>query len=682
MAVPKGYLDEVKRVLEELDPGNAEAKFQRVYIKSLEQGITEKELISFVNTYVNPDRPISIVRGANGSYSSRIGIAPEVDITGSGSNGPNVRPDSQDPNLRPGVLPDSVPTTTSTRKKDGGFFTGTDVSVGDSDIVQEGLDNASRRLSDYDRRVDGMADALDNIKSGISDGVSDIYDRISNLFSGNGGGGERRGRRPDRQTRGIGVDPDVTAQGSSGRKRSQEERRLTRDIGAEKSPQQKAFDEEIAPVVATSDPAVSRANSNAAAGSDQNSVSKKQDEVLKAQKFLNKVIDEQFKYKRYDRDDPEKNIKRGDYVYDESGNKIVNTSYKDGYVINPATGEGLSVKIDEDGIYTDKLAQTLSAVNSSLPENLRIGFTGKDADFKLLSKIPETYNGVSNLARRTAPDLLRSIGSNPEDSTAKLRALASPATLQGVDPVINEAPGPGVVDRLSSFLNSSNGETAVGNLIDGVKASVALGRAANIDVPQYETPAEYRRLGRDLQSRSNLGFSAEEQGAVNDRITSTRNANVQALAEATGGGGTAGAVLAGIDRIFASERGAITDLAVADNNIRNRNFSQNARFIAADQNREYNQEFLPAQTSALNNIVALQTAAAANINNIQQRTDFNRAFGDGSTYQRLQEAQISANERLGSIYQDLNTKGLNSGDGFGYSADDETTKRRTLDRVR
>ncbi len=238
-----------------------------------------------------------------------------------------------------------------------------------------------------------------------------------------------------------------------------------------------------------------------------------------------------------------------------------------------------------------------------------------------------------------------------------VKSLANQKFTSGFSPLAinpgSQENGTNTGQNIGNVFGSMKG--TFGNLSNGIQAAIATYNAANTEIPEYNLPPEYQELQRDLYSRRNQGFTPSEVGAFNDMNAQSRMAGFGEIKSTVGSGGTAGAVLGAIGNLDRNQRNSNNAFISANNQVRSQNYGRYANMVMSDQQRDYGQDFLPRYEQAVANRNAYMGAAQANLQNIEQRNQYNSTYGPGSPYSRYLDATANR-ENLSS---QLLTKAIN-----------------------
>lgn len=175
---------------------------------------------------------------------------------------------------------------------------------------------------------------------------------------------------------------------------------------------------------------------------------------------------------------------------------------------------------------------------------------------------------------------------------------------------------------------------ALGYSFDGAKLGLGINSAMK-ELPQYNIPADWEQYKNKAKYFSEQGLLPEEKAQAIDMANMDYAADVRNVENASGG--NAGAVLANLGNIGMGRYRLANDLALKDRMLKQSNFNNYLPVLNQDIaykkdvfDRKYNQELANKTEGA-----GLASDALANI---QGRMDFNKFYGEGSYYDKLQKA--------------------------------------------
>ena len=217
-----------------------------------------------------------------------------------------------------------------------------------------------------------------------------------------------------------------------------------------------------------------------------------------------------------------------------------------------------------------------------------------------------------------APNVLM----NPEVPAKPVVATPVPAPVAGV------APPPQTTSRLESLKQIGSYLPDVGRLVLGATM-------ANNNQPKpFNLGQEYFKTKAELENRRNTGLSPDQRALYTNQLGSNYAAGSEALRSAVAGGGSTGALVAGLGRLGGVYSQGIAQLNQLDADQRRQNFGNYQNFIMQDlgiRQGLFNRE--EAIRGA--NRAAGGALMAGALDNAQQRYDFNRQYGPGSQYEQM-----------------------------------------------
>lgn len=194
------------------------------------------------------------------------------------------------------------------------------------------------------------------------------------------------------------------------------------------------------------------------------------------------------------------------------------------------------------------------------------------------------------------------------------------------------------MDKLSSFSEY---------LPDVFKGALGL-YGASQKLPEFETPQYFTDYERKLKELSTQGLTAEEMATAKRDLERTYAYDVNNIERFAGG--RSGVALANLGRATNTYQGNTNALNVADAQMQRQNLAQYGGVVGThlglDQNA-FNQKY---QEAAQSKLAGAQLAADA-FSNIQSRSDYNKAYGKGSVYDKYQTSLLQWQEYLNDIYK-------------------------------
>lgn len=217
-----------------------------------------------------------------------------------------------------------------------------------------------------------------------------------------------------------------------------------------------------------------------------------------------------------------------------------------------------------------------------------------------------------------APNVLM----NPEVPAKPLAATTAPALVAGI------TPPPQTTSRLESLKQIGSYLPDVGRLVLGATM-------ANNNQPKpFNLGQEYFKTKAELENRRNTGLSPDQWALYSNQLGSNYAAGSEALRSAVAGGGSTGALVAGLGRLGGVYNQGVAQLNQLDADQRRQNFGNYQNFMMQDlgiRQGLFNRE--EAIRGA--NRAAGGALMAGALDNAQQRYDFNRQYGPGSQYEQM-----------------------------------------------
>jgi hypothetical protein len=182
---------------------------------------------------------------------------------------------------------------------------------------------------------------------------------------------------------------------------------------------------------------------------------------------------------------------------------------------------------------------------------------------------------------------------------------------------------------------------------------------ANQELPEWQLPSDWRMNYNELRQMRNQGLTEEEKSYAADMTDTTYAADVANIANITAAGGNAGQVLANTRGAATSRYRNNQQTLSADVQQRRQNralFSDTLRQDISYDRQIFEDEY----TQAANSINTYATLAEQSLQNMADRADYNKMYGEGSAYDQLMQLQVEnaglQNQRL---RRSLTTKGVN-----------------------
>lgn len=171
---------------------------------------------------------------------------------------------------------------------------------------------------------------------------------------------------------------------------------------------------------------------------------------------------------------------------------------------------------------------------------------------------------------------------------------------------------------------------------------------ASQKLPEFETPQYFTDYERKLKELSTQGLTDAEMATAKRDLERTYAYDVNNIERFAGG--RSGVALANLGRATNTYQGNTNALNVADAQMQRQNLAQYGGVVGThlglDQNA-FNQKYQEAVQSKL---AGAQLAADA-FSNIQSRSDYNKAYGKGSVYDKYQTSLLQGQEYLNDIYK-------------------------------
>lgn len=205
----------------------------------------------------------------------------------------------------------------------------------------------------------------------------------------------------------------------------------------------------------------------------------------------------------------------------------------------------------------------------------------------------------------------------------------------------------GITPRVNPLLNTTKVDwnNALNYGLDAGKLGLGLNSAMS-PLPKYEIPKDWHTYMDKARYFSEQGLLPEEKAAALDLGNQAYAAQVRDLTNMSGG--NAGALLGDLGNVGLGRYRIANQLALADAQRRQENFDKFGTKLERDIamkkdvfDRQYNQ--------ALANKTEGMGLASDALANIKGRMDFNKSYGDGSYYDKLQKALVAKGESEADI---------------------------------
>jgi len=197
-----------------------------------------------------------------------------------------------------------------------------------------------------------------------------------------------------------------------------------------------------------------------------------------------------------------------------------------------------------------------------------------------------------------------------------------------------------------------NNGAFLSNVGSGLRAFAAAMMAKD-GMPSWIEPYAFKQNLADLETRTRAGLTAEEKSYANmmrDRMASMAYNQVNSL----GGGGSKGSVLAALSGVNKSVFDSTYNTILADSEKRSRNQEIYTRAVGDAVNIDRMKYRDAYNKDSARQLMAYSTIAA-NLKDIQDRNDYEKQYGEGSIYRKLQSAYLR-NIQLNNAAADLALK--------------------------
>lgn len=222
------------------------------------------------------------------------------------------------------------------------------------------------------------------------------------------------------------------------------------------------------------------------------------------------------------------------------------------------------------------------------------------------------------------------------------------------EPSIN----PQRVDDTSDAVNATP-KNYDGVLSDATSGLRALGAAylAKDGLPSWRPTDDYYKNYGDLKTRSNMGLSSEAKTYAEGMRNRAFSAGASQIGSIAGGGSSA-AALGALSGLNESRFDSVNRSMLMDEAQRTLNQDKFTQAVGQDQNIDrmmygdaYNQDMYKQQ--------AANAAIAANLQNIEDRKDYEKTFGQGSNYEKMMNLKVEQSQLSNLAYRKfLQNQGL------------------------
>lgn len=180
-----------------------------------------------------------------------------------------------------------------------------------------------------------------------------------------------------------------------------------------------------------------------------------------------------------------------------------------------------------------------------------------------------------------------------------------------------------------------------GELVNDVYNGARLGlgiEGAMTALPQYELPKEWADSMEKAKYYSEMGLTPNEKAIAIDENNANYAASVRDLANASDG--NAGAYLGNLSNLNLGRMRLANQLATQDALLRRKSFGDYQTTLAKDI--AYKKQIFDQQyNQALANKQSGVTLASDAISDLQNKIDFNKFYGKGSYYDKMQQALVA-----------------------------------------
>jgi len=217
-----------------------------------------------------------------------------------------------------------------------------------------------------------------------------------------------------------------------------------------------------------------------------------------------------------------------------------------------------------------------------------------------------------------------------------------------------------VVAANQSGLTPSQRQNLFGNIADLATAGVGAVISMNNPIPRYKPTTEYTNMLQDVYARKNQGFTAAEQAAVNQGLQNNYALGVNTIKQVAGGGASQGAVLGALGQLSSQQNQGTLNAALQSDQLQRQNYANYQKVVQGDLTLDQN-IFAQDQQAALAQRTAGVGLLDAGLQNIADRNQFNAQYGAGTTYDQLQQAQLSGAQKqnqLADLYPQIYAQAL------------------------
>ena len=217
----------------------------------------------------------------------------------------------------------------------------------------------------------------------------------------------------------------------------------------------------------------------------------------------------------------------------------------------------------------------------------------------------------------------------------------------------------GVVELFPSDAANATPKNYDGVLSDATSGLRALGAAylAKDGLPSWRPTDDYYKNYGDLKTRSNMGLSSEAKTYAEGMRNRAFSAGASQIGSIAGGGSSA-AALGALSGLNESRFDSVNRSMLMDEAQRTLNQDKFTQAVGQDQNIDrmmygdaYNQDMYKQQ--------AANAAIAANLQNIEDRKDYEKTFGQGSNYEKMMNLKVEQSQLSNLAYRKfLQNQGL------------------------
>lgn len=308
-----------------------------------------------------------------------------------------------------------------------------------------------------------------------------------------------------------------------------------------------------------------------------------------------------------------------------------------------------------DSLSQDKLSSLFGDVsglkdsNGMIDKNKLIASVSDGVIGDITSRLAADYYNNKPISKPqynpTTTDINLS-GGYPNDTEIKLadngliKPTNNPALTNDLSVINDKAALAKKVDSSPSAVSSTDilndGYNVFGALI-----AASQGRQG---LPSWTLPKDYMNNLARLKTESFNGLTDAEKSYASEMTDKTYDKNVQAIRNTVGGGGSSGAILGALvsaneSRYDSNIKTLLADISQRD--VNQANYSAELGNYVGYDRQQFQDQY--AQDSA--RLSAASTTLNKNLQAIADRRDYNRLYGKGSSYDRLQ-GMILANAEL------------------------------------